>query len=70
MNNICFLILLYSIIFHVLSNILFQFTISLFELHEVQNDFSLAPEKLPVSSDMLSNYCKKIADKYEIKVAE
>ena len=36
----------------------------------MQNDFSLAPEKLPVSSDMLSNYCKKIADKYEIKVGD
>ena len=49
---------------------LLQFTISLFELHEVQNDFSLAPEKLAVSSDMLSNYCKNIADRYEIKVGD
>ena len=38
------------------------------ELHELHNDFPLAPEKLAVSSDMLSKYCKKIADKYEIKV--
>ena len=38
------------------------------ELHELHNDYPLAPEKLAVSSDMLSNYCKKIADKYEIKV--
>ena len=37
------------------------------ELHELHNDYPLAPEKLAVSSDMLSNYCKKIADKYEIK---
>ena len=40
------------------------------ELHELHNDFSLAPEKLTVSSDMLSKYCKKIADEYEIKVGD
>ena len=38
------------------------------KLHELHNDNPLAPEKLAVSSDMLSNYCKKIADKYEIKL--
>ena len=38
------------------------------ELHELHNDFQLAPEKIAVSSDMLSKYCKKIADEYEIKV--
>ena len=38
------------------------------ELHELHNDYPLALEKLAVSSDMLSKYCKKIADKYEIKV--
>ena len=37
------------------------------ELHELPNDFPLASEKFVVSSDILSNYCKKIADKYEIK---
>ena len=40
------------------------------ELHELHNDFPLAPEKLAVSSDMLSKYCKQIADKYEIKVGD
>ena len=40
------------------------------ELHEGHNDFPLAPEKFAVSNDMLSNYCKKIADKYEIKVGD
>ena len=39
-------------------------------LCELQMDYPLAPEKLAVSSDMLSNYCKKIADKYEIKVGD
>ena len=29
------------------------------ELDELHNDYPLAPEKLAVSSDMLSNYCKK-----------
>ena len=29
------------------------------ELHELHNHYSPAPEKLAVSSDMLSNYCKK-----------
>ena len=40
------------------------------ELHELHNDYPLAPEKLPVSSDMLSKYCKKNADKYEIEVGD
>ena len=40
------------------------------ELHELHNDFPLAPEKFAGSNDMLSNYCKKIADKYEIKVGD
>ena len=40
------------------------------ELHELHNDYPLAPEKFAVSSDMLSNYCKKIAGKYEIKVGD
>ena len=33
----------------------------------LHNDYPLAPEKLSVSQDMLSKYCKRIADKYEIK---
>ena len=40
------------------------------ELDELHNDDLLALEKLAVSSDMLSEYCKKIADKYEIKVGD
>ena len=40
------------------------------ELHELHNDYPLAPEKPAVSSDILSNYCKKIADKYEIEVGD
>ena len=37
------------------------------KLHELQNDYPIAPEKL---DDILSNYCKEIADKYEIKVRD
>ena len=40
------------------------------ELHELHNDYPFAPEKLAVSNDMLSAYCKKIADKYDIKVGD
>ena len=40
------------------------------KLHELHNDYPLASEKLTVSSDMLSQYCKTIADKYEIKVGD
>ena len=40
------------------------------KLQELHNDFPLAPEKLAVSSDMLSKYCKKIGDKYEIKAGD
>ena len=29
------------------------------ELHELHNDYPLSPEKLAVSSDMSSKYCKK-----------
>ena len=40
------------------------------ELHELLNDFPLAPEKVTVSNNMLSNYCQKIASEYEIKVGD
>ena len=40
------------------------------ELHELHNDYPLAPEKITVTNDILSNYCKSIADKYEIKVGD
>ena len=37
------------------------------ELHELHNDYPLAPEKLAVSSDILSKYCKEIAEKINYK---
>ena len=42
-------------------NILINYTI----LH---NDYPLAPEKLAVTNDVFSKYCKEIADKYDIKI--
>ena len=40
------------------------------KLHKLHNDYPLAPEKVAVSSDILSKYCKNIAEKYEIKVGD
>ena len=40
------------------------------ELHELHNNYPVAPEKIVVSSDMLSKYCKKVAEKYQIKVGD
>ena len=36
------------------------------ELHDLHNDYPLGPEKIKVTEDMLSDYCKNIADKYKI----
>ena len=38
------------------------------ELHELHNDYPLAPEKLEISQNMLSEYCSSIANKYGIKI--
>ena len=38
------------------------------ESHDSHNDYPLCPEKVEVSKDMLSGYCRKIADWYNIKV--
>ena len=40
------------------------------KLHELHNDYALAPEKLAVSCDMLSKYCQKSTGKYKIKVGD
>ena len=36
------------------------------ELHNLHNDFPLGPEKIKVAKDMLSDYCKKIAEQFNI----
>ena len=38
------------------------------ELHDVHNDYPLCPEHISVNYEMLSNYCKNIVDKFNIKV--
>ena len=38
------------------------------ELHDIHNDYSVTPEKVKVSNNMLSAYCKKIAKKYNISI--
>ena len=38
------------------------------ELHELDNDYPLASEKLEISHNMLSNYCSSIANEYNIKI--
>ena len=40
------------------------------ELHELHNDYPLAPEKLAITNDVLLKYCKEIPDKYDIKVGD
>ena len=36
------------------------------DLHDLHNDYPLAPEKIKVTEDMLSEYSKEIAKKYSI----
>ena len=36
------------------------------ELHDLHNDYPLAPEKIKVTKNMLSDYSKKIAEKFNI----
>ena len=38
------------------------------ELHDLHNDYPVTPEKLNVSNNMLSEYCKKIAKNYNILI--
>ena len=40
------------------------------KLHELHNDYPLAPEKFEITYDILSDYCKKLADEYCIKVGD
>ena len=36
------------------------------DLHDLHNDYPCAPEKLKVTDDMLSEYCREIKDKFNI----
>ena len=39
-------------------------------LRALHNDYPLAPEKLVIPYNMLSGYCKEIADEYGVKVGD
>ena len=39
-------------------------------LHDLHNDYPVAPEKFKVPNGMLSEYCKKIAEKYKILIGQ
>ena len=36
------------------------------ELHDLHNDYPCAPEKIKVTDDMLSDYCREIKDKFNL----
>ena len=38
------------------------------ELHELHNNYPLAPEKLEISQNLLSKYCLSVANKYGTKI--
>ena len=38
------------------------------EIHKLHNDYSLAPDKLEIKIEMLSEYQSKIADSYKIAI--
>ena len=38
-------------------------------LHKLHNDYPVGPEKVKVSKNMLSDYCKKIAEKHTSQLA-
>ena len=40
------------------------------ELHNLHNDYPVAPEKVKVSKNTLSEYCKKVAEKYNISISQ
>ena len=40
------------------------------KLHKLHNDYPLALENFALSSDMLSKYCKKVVNKYEMNVGD
>ena len=40
------------------------------ELHDLHNDYPLAPEKIKVTKEMLSLYCESIREKYNINIGQ
>ena len=35
------------------------------ELRDLHNDYPLAPEKMKISSEMLSSYCRELSEKFD-----
>ena len=40
------------------------------ELHDLHNDYPLAPEKMKVTKEMLSPYCESIREKINISIGQ
>ena len=40
------------------------------ELHDLHNDYPLAPEKMKVTKEMLSPYCESIREKFNISIGQ
>ena len=40
------------------------------ELHELHNDYPLAAEKVKVTKEMLSSYCKNIQERFGINIGQ
>ena len=40
------------------------------ELHDLHNDYPLAPEKIKVIKEMLSPYCESIREKFNISIGQ
>ena len=40
------------------------------ELHDLHNDYPLAPEKMKVTKEMLSPYCESIREKFNISIRQ
>lgn len=40
------------------------------ELHDLHNDYPCAPEKMNITKDMLSPYCKQIQEKFGISIGQ
>ena len=40
------------------------------ELHDLHNDFPLAPEKMKATKEMLSSYCESIRENFNISIGQ
>ena len=40
------------------------------ELHDLHNDYPLAPEKMKVTKEMLSSYCESTREKFNISIGQ